>query len=188
MEYVRSHGSDLEFFNWENVLSLSFKPMDGEKTAAVGPSSLDSVVFILREKAGMFTHTWKLDPFKCMGVPQSRARIWGTSMFIDGLNMTEDEATDILNAVMNSIVGITPCNIEEYLLPESDPLIVDHIRAVAVKVQDEAEGMTMHNLLTTGGMVPGAKRRKAEPKQQGDFRWPDQHDAAFQKLGEDLNI
>jgi site-specific DNA-cytosine methylase len=208
--YVEGVSEHLECLHLENVDTLKFPPRDKTTKVISGPSNLDAASYSMDVRLGKYLHAWELDP-RMWGVPASRLRIW--MCVFDKLKnkLGQQAADDMLNDIMQGLVGFHDATIESYLLDETDPTVVRSRAAHAEKAGRNSQAGSVGQSSTSSASsrhnakdsVVGffAARAKAQAKAKAEakakvkasttktqktiHKWVDQHGKLFHMKGED---
>ena len=120
VDYFREHGAKLDALGLENVATIHLPPRNKQRDV-VGPSNLDCVSYIMREELGKIVVSFDLCP-TMFGVPQTRRRIWMTAVSAN-FPCQDRVIYEMMEDIMDRIVGIEMSPVQEYLLSETDPAI-----------------------------------------------------------------
>ena len=176
IQYYQSHGDHLLVGFCENVGGLSDLPSK-DKAAR---SNLDVCVHRLSREAGMWTMIFGVQPSKCFGMPVSRFRYWMPHMpwtSLDGVST--QAAREIGVATFNYMAGAsasTPVQIEDLLLPENHPLVLDAYSEIVKK-----QGAGKRN--AKRGRKLATKQTKPKHKKPRGEKWMSLHSTFSKKKG-----
>lgn len=168
----------------ENVAGLAKRPMrDG---AAIGPSNLAAVMYLAEVEAGFHLKVFQLTPTD-FGVPQARTRLWFIGVPCDLLQaagMTRKEADMYLEEIMKSFIRHHVQNLDDWLLPESHPLIQEVYQKLLFE-HFAANGQWSDAMMAGGGVVPPATRPRKRQHRGPQGSWPEAHAALAAQRGLD---
>ena len=195
--------TNVEIFQWENVLTLANKAVDKKSKKEVGPSNLSSVCHILRTVSGMWTHVYRLDS-QLFGSGQGRGRLWGSSFKLSSLKMDEQNAHKLLDELMSFFVGVEGTDPEDFLHPQSHPEVQCSLSKgtfmgqsredFLIENENGEEGenadcrLSFEALFKSNGALPPdqGRSRKRQKTSAAAPAWIGKHEEAFAKLGEDI--
>lgn len=144
---AQAHGANLDIGFFENVGGLADCARDGD-----GPSNLDYVAHILKERLKMCVMIFGIDPAKCMNMKVSRFRFWIPHLFAHRLgSMPTDQLVALAVETMETIVGASEATpLEDMLLREDDPAVLQHYDRLLRAVESKKNGQSKPAKKDTG--------------------------------------
>lgn len=187
LKHLRAR-SETKMVLFENVAGLAKQPL-GRNCEVVGPSNLAAVLFLARAEAGFHLKVFHLTPTD-FGVPQARARLWFVGVPIKLLasaNMSLHECDSLLEGIMSGFAGQRLQALDDWLLPETHPLIQSEHRRLLFDHYSE-HGQWSEAMMAGGGVLADAHRGKKRRRQTASGprgSWPETHAALADERGLD---